>query len=176
MRLIGNKNIMKSTDDVQILAQIFIMARFDMPLLAGMEPVCTLIDPYIDAYLELHNLGEHKQESLGRFNAYGFTQGIHLAFWIMQDESSKLPTDPAAFSNLIQRCYDGATLKIENRIEIIDNIHNVTEEQAKWIAILMSLESTNRSLIFGCVWSLLQLWQHYQKQVEFRAELQRNRL
>ena len=163
---------MKSHDNLETLTQIFIAAQFDFPPSEMIHGVCNLIDPYIDAYLELHNLGNDKStDKLGKFNAYGFTQGIHLAFWIRLDESSKLPTDPVAFSNLIQRCYDGATLKIEKQIEIIDNIHNVTEEQAKWIAILMSLESTNKSLIFGCVWSLLQLWQHNQRQVEFRQQL-----
>ena len=166
---------MKSTDDVQLLAQILITAKFDANWPIDIDKVCNLIDPYIDAYLELHNLGEDKSsDKLGKFNAYGFTQGIHLAFWLMLDESSKLPTDPAAFSNLIQRCYDGATTKIKDRVQVIDQIHGITEEQCKWIAILMSLESTNRSLIFGCVWSLLQIWQHNQRQIEFREQLKSN--
>jgi hypothetical protein len=161
---------MKSLNDLETQLNISITLLTGGFIDPSINEVCNVIDPYVSAF----NLIHKDDNRIGNFNKGELILGVHLAFWIMQDELHKLPNDPLIFSNLMNKCFAIATAKLEEKLEIIINLkNNLNEEQVKWLLMFLSSKLGSFSMNFSCLWVLLQIWDYLQKQDDFRHSLQR---
>lgn len=158
---------MRLATDLRTTVQAILLIESGIIIEPDFNKVCDLIDPYVNAFIELHG-----PDKVQHYNVEQVLQGTHLAFWIMLDESSKFPTDAVAFSELMSKCLSFATDTVENKLKFIENLPpDLSEDQLLWLSNLTQFKSENYSLIYSCLWTLLVLWVHVQKQEEFRSEL-----
>lgn len=158
---------MRSTNNAETIIQIAVIVATGKFISGDIHDVCEIIDPYVDAYIELNDHNQAKEDMI---------HGIHLAFWIMLDEKLNFPTDPLVFSNLMARCFEYAEFEDTTRervfAEVVKSFDNFKTEQLEWLINLTQLKSVNFNLVLSCLWSLLQIWDYLQKQVEQRQKIQ----
>ena len=158
---------MKLATDLRAVVQTILLIEKGMIVEPDFDKVCDWIDTEIHAFCDLHGT-----DKIGHYKIEPILQGVHLAFWIMLDESSKFPTDTVAFSELMSKCLSFATDTIENKLKFIEKLPpELSEDQFLWVSNLIQFKSENYSLIYSCLWTLLTLWDYIQKQEEFRSEL-----
>src|SRR6188768_1177424 len=159
--------VMRLATDLRTTIQAILLIEKGIIIEPDFDKVCDWIDPEIHAFCEIYGT-----DKIGIYQIEPALKGIHMAFWIMLDEKLKFPSDSIAFSTLMQKCFTFMLEPVEEKLEILSKTCNdLNKDQLLWVSNLIQFKSENYSLIYSCLWTLLTLWDHIQKQEEFRSEL-----
>lgn len=160
-------------------ADAMIFALQYLPGVAGSQfakHVCKVVDPILDVWTEeQHNKAEseldHKVTAM-------ISNGVHLAFWIMEDELYKLPSDVIQRDGLIYLClldsFNGDILETEPFKSNFE-FYMKDEVKSQWILKLSSLVVEAAVLICSAILTLIRFWEHIRLQDEFRAQLEKEK-